>query len=160
MTTTETETATAKLESIIGYYESEDFMWNYAELLLEDTHAVANRIVENSKRWDVINNREFPLSFESALLIVDYLQSDYSEYIEEYNNYYVGYDSIDSIEYGEQEESCEDIPRDLAEQYDFYVDDDNKYMYRSMDGYGVHIKLAQEDAYEILDEIKELATES
>ena len=152
-------TAKAKLEAIISYYESEDFVWNYAELLLEDTHAVADRIVENSKQWDIVENREFPLSFESALLIVDYLQSDYSEYIEEYSNYYVGYDSIDSVEYGEQEETCEDIPKELAEQYDFYVSD-NGYMYYAMCGRGVHIKLTQEDAYEILDEIKELTTES
>ncbi len=141
------------LLNTIEYYSSKDFKDNYMYMLLEDTHACIDRLVKNSSSWDIIEDREYPLSRESAQLIIDELQNDFKQYIDTYNNYYVGNDSIDSVSFGEQHL---EIPKNFVKETDddcgFYVADDG--LYYDMSGSGIHIKITQEDAYEILDRIK------
>jgi len=138
------------LLNTIDYYDSDDFKDNYAIMLLEDSHAVIDRLIENSKSWDICENREFPLSFETAQKIIEHIQSDYVEYIRDYRNYYVGYDSIDSISFGEQYlETPKEFNKDTDDDCDFYVADDG--LYYDMSSSGIHIVITQEDAYDILD---------
>jgi len=138
------------LESTIEYYDSDDFKDNYAMMLLEDTHAVAQRLVENSKGWDICENREFPLSFETAQKIIEEIMDDYVEYIREYTNYYVGHDSIDSVSFGEQYlETPKEFDKETDNDCGFYVADDG--LYYDMSSSGIHIVITQEDAYDILD---------
>lgn len=140
------------LEGLVEYYDSDDFKDNYAHVLIEDTqNHGAERLVENSRRWDIIENRPFPLSLADAERIVEYVTDNYDEFVRDMVNYWVGYDSIGGVEFGEQEE--EKPEGFIEEEYngDFSVSGD--YLYYNLGGSGIHFKVTQDDAYRILDEL-------
>jgi len=147
-----------ELNSVKEYYNSDDFKDNYGFILMEDLQNYAvDRLIENSKTWDICNNREHPLSEESANKIVDYINEQFDDtYVREYRNYYVGNDCIASVEYGEQEHELENkFDKDKDNDCDFYIDDENRFAYYDMSSSGLYIIMTQEYAYEILDSLKD-----
>jgi subtilase family serine protease len=144
-----------KIKGIISYYDSEDFRNNYAEFLLEDRQAVVDRIkdtVNSRGHWEMEKFYNNPIHFiddSVAEAIFDEILENVEEFTETYDSYYVGYTSIDSIAYGEQEEDLkEDVEkygkeavRKAYEDANFYVNDICTYAYLDMTAAGVHIDL-------------------
>jgi hypothetical protein len=139
--------------STLSYYESEDFKNNYAEFLMEDTHAVQNRIKTAVQDYDFekIYGSTLYLSDEDAEKVYEYILENIEEYTTTFNGYWVGSGSIDSVSFGEQEEQLTGLTNqqgdkievtDLIKQFedaDFVVH--GEYAYYDMSSQGVHIDL-------------------
>ena len=140
-------------ETCLNYYEHRDFIGNYAEFLMEDKHAVQNRIQEAVKDYDFekIYGTTLDLSNEDAEKVYEYILENIEEYTTTFNGYWVGSGSLDSISFGEQQEQLtgftneqgEEIkPADLVEEFEeagFVVNGDSAYY--DMSSQGVHVDL-------------------
>ena len=155
MTATATATAT-ELKTIEDYYNSEDFKSEYAMWLLEDLDSVVDRLVDISKReWDIIEDLPLTLDRPMALAIIEYVRENMEEYVYDFRMNYVGYDSVDSVSFGEQEHELSNVSEVKGDWVDnFYIDDDGKYAYYDMSSSGVQIKITQLECYEILKTLK------
>lgn len=149
-----TELVTERLEATIEYYTTDDFKVNYALCLIEDTqYNGAERLVENSK-----NHWEYDISLKDAERVIEHVTDNYSDYVRDYRNYYVGYDSVGSCDFGEQEE---EFPEDLNKA-DFDEDEYNGdfvyvcgRFYYDMSDNGIHFKVTGDDARAILDDLNQ-----
>lgn len=98
-----------------AYYESKDFKDNYLQVLFEnfgnEEHEIINRILDkfnvsnyetekHLSNWRVITRDE-------GKKIYDFIVENFESFVTDFNGYYVGYTSLDSIEFGEQEEQLE-----------------------------------------------------
>lgn len=162
------KTLTDKIQSIINYYDSEDFRNFYSEFLLEDRQATVDRIKDTINirgHWEIeqfyntvvhfVDNNEAEAIFDEILENVD-------EFTDTYSGAYVGYTSIDAITYGEQ---CEDLEEDVEkygkeavrEAYEdagFFVNDECTYAYLDLSYDGVHIDLRMKKLKVITDIIE------
>lgn len=145
-------------ESIIAYYNSDDFADCYVQCLMEQ--ADASFIPDTIKK---ICEREFDitLSTSESEKIFDYIYDNIEEFIEKFSNYYVGYCCVDAINFGEQEEdlTCIYNPEtgdnyelsDIEKIYEdagFYVNEGMAYL--DLSDEGVMIKLKKEQVLNIL----------
>jgi endonuclease III-like uncharacterized protein len=145
---------TTKAESIISYFESEDFRNNYAEYLLQDTSWAQARIlnlfnVQDYETEKYLSNHK-RITQDQAEQIYLFIVDNVEEFTTTFNGYYVGHTSIDSIAYGEHEESIEPGERENFEENDFCVNDEGTTAYYDMSSQGVHIDLLR--SIDILNE--------
>jgi len=141
-----------QLKQLNDYYDSDDFTYGYWCILVEDLHdGGVGRLVSQSQSWDILENREFPLSDDSAKIVIDYVTENLDDYVRDYRNYYVGEDSIAGACFGEiEEETPKGFNADEHDDYGWYMSDDG-YMYMDMSSCGIHIPITQDDVYRILD---------
>lgn len=108
MKTTKTNIA----ESCKAYYETSDFESNYADFLYESFSNskgdMINRIIDlfnvsNYETQKELSNWKV-ITREQATAIYNFIADNCSEFTTSFNGYYVGYTSLDSISFGEQEE--------------------------------------------------------
>lgn len=146
---------------IVAYYSTEDFKDNYIQCLYEQYNDNKDTIVDNILRLFNVSNYETEtelsnhkvLSREQAIQVYDFIGENLEQYTKDYTNYYVGYTSLASIAFGEQEEQLEGlINHKTGEEYNkqylrtvfdkecFYVSDDN-YAYYNLSDDGLHIDL-------------------
>jgi len=125
------------IDNLLDRYQSEDFMGPYVEFLAEDKVAAERRIM------DILSDQySVEISFENAEKILNWFIEE-NEY-RDFSNYYVGRYCIDSIAFGEIEETItaeiENLDIDLWEDANFYISDD-KYAYFDLSDSGVYFDL-------------------
>lgn len=124
----------SQAENRLAYYESEDFINNYAEHLLEDSHACINRIhdlfrrhVEQSEDTKDVTLTNIDNRRDISTMLYEWLAEGnvaFDELQTYRNSYgYVGHHCIDSIAFGEQEEQIEVSEIKDFENNDFTVND-------------------------------------
>lgn len=87
----------------LEHYQSDDFKADYAFMLLDDTERCYSRIQRVAESYDI------RLTDLQIKLIFEHLRNNTEEYISDFCSYYVGYDCIDSVSFGEQEVQLEGI---------------------------------------------------
>jgi len=99
-------------ESCKAYYESKDFKSDYyaclAEQFSNEEHEIIRRIID---KFNVSNYETekyltnwFVISKEQAKKIYDFINDNLESFTKDFSGYYVGYTSLDSVNFGEQEE--------------------------------------------------------
>ena len=137
-----------------SHYESEDFKNNYSEFLFQDTHAIKERIKNycaTSYEFEKFYGFNHYFSDTEIENIYDYILENLEEFTSDFNGYYVGYTSLDSASFGEQEEQLTGIYnhntgkeyslkylKSIFEKEDYVINDN--YAYYNLDG-GIHIDL-------------------
>ena len=145
-------------ESIIAYYNSDDFADCYVQCLMEqaDSSFIPDKIKKICE-----NEFDISLSTSESEKIFDYIYDNIDEFIEKFSNYYVGYCCVDAINFGEQEEdlTCiynpetgdnyelSDIEK-IYEEAGFYVNEG--YAYLDLSGEGLCVKITREQVLNIL----------
>ena len=161
-------------QRIKSYYESKDFKNNYSINLLEDIHAVKNNIKKVLQDYKFDKFYGFELSYgqitdDLIQKVYDHILDNIDDFTRDFNGYWVGSTSLDSVSFGEQEEEIQSLinhktGEPYGKQYlkivfedeDFYISD-NGYAYYDMSSEGVHVDLlAQEIPF--LRELKQLET--
>jgi hypothetical protein len=154
---------------IKSYYESEDFQGNYADFLLEDSSVILYNLQQVSccyefeKKYGVKD-----LSIVQCKKILSHIRSNALDYISTYWGYYGGDLCIDSISFGEQEESIKDLInhktgkpytkrylRKVFESEDYYVCDSGQYAYCDLSSEGLKVTLNNLDKETLLTIISE-----
>ena len=145
-------------ESILSYYESEDFEWGYVDALIDqaDDDYLQKRVIE-------ICEYEFGITIfaEQARKIVEYVYENIDEFVQRFRGYYVGRNCLDSISFGEQEEQLFDIYnpetgecyelheiQPIYEEAGFYVQEG--YAYLDLSDEGMCIKITEKQVKQIL----------
>ena len=145
-------------ESILSYYESEDFEWDYVDALIDqaDDDYLQKRVIE-------ICEYEFGITIfaEQARKIVEYVYENINEFVKRFSGYYVGRNCLDSISFGEQEVQIFDpFNLETGESYElheispiyeeagFYVNEG--YAYLDLSGEGLCVKITREQVLNIL----------
>ena len=124
----------SQAQNRLAYYESEDFITNYAEHLLEDSHACINRIhdlfrqhVEQSEDTKGVTPTNIDNRRGISTMLYEWLAEGNVAFdeLQTYCNSYghVGHHCIDSIAFGEQEEQIEVSEIKDFEDNDFIVND-------------------------------------
>jgi len=141
-------------ESIKSHYETEDFKSNYSECLFQDNHAIKERIKNycaNSYEFFKFYGYNHYFSTKAIDVIYDTILDNIEEFTKDFNGYYVGFTSLDSVSFGEQEEQLTGIYnhntgkeyslkylKSIFEKEDYVINDN--YAYYNLDG-GIHIDL-------------------
>ena len=145
-------------ESILSYYESKDFEWDYIDALIDqaDDDHLQKLVIE-------ICEDEFGITIfaEQARKIVEYVYENINEFVKRFSGYYVGRNCLDSISFGEQEEQLFDIYnhetgrayelheiQPIYEEAGFYVNEE--YAYLDLSGEGLCVKITREQVLNIL----------
>lgn len=159
-------------DRIKAYYETDDFKGNYMEVLYETFANDENDIIERISTLFNVSNYETEkylsnhktIDRKQAKLIYDFIYDDLESFVSDYNNYYVGYTSLESVSFGEQEEQLEGLYNNkTGKEYnisylkkvfanDFYVSD-NGYAYYNLSGSGLHVELINNKLNEFLKTI-------
>lgn len=157
-------------DRIKAYYETDDFKSNYLEVLFETFADDENDIINNILRLFNVSNYETEqlsnhkiIDRKQAKLIYDFIYNDLESFVSDFNNYYVGYTSLCSVSFGEQEEQLEGLyNHKTGKEYnisylkkvfanDFYVSN-NGCAYYTVSG-GLHVELINEKLNEFLKTI-------
>jgi len=159
-------------ETIKAYYETEDFKGMYLEALYEsfanDENDIIERIlnlfnVSNYETEKYLSNHKI-IDREQAKKIYDFIYENLETFVSDFNNWYVGSTSLDSVSFGEQEEQLEGLynnrtKKDYTLPYlrkvfsvDFYVNESN-YAYYDLSSSGLHVDLIHNDLNEFLKTI-------
>lgn len=154
-------------QTYLSLYESDNFKQNYTQYLLEDSHHCIDRIltlfnVQNYEVEKALKNYR-RITREEAQTIFEYIRENQETFESNFNSYYVGPTSIDSISYGEQEEQLEGIYnrrtgkpytmpylKKVFDQEGYYVNDNN-YAYYDLSMAGTHIDILNDT--EALDKL-------
>lgn len=99
-------------ESFKSRYESEDFVQDYFAVLCEsfsnDRGDMINRIIDLFNVSNYETKKELSnwkaIDREQAKKIYEFIDANLWEFTTKFSGYYVGYTSLDSVEFGEQEE--------------------------------------------------------
>ena len=159
-------------QSRIDYYDSKDFKDNYSYILCEtfndSEQDIINRIIDlfnvsNYETEKYLSNHKI-INRDQAKLIYDFISENIELFIKSFNSYYVGYTSLDSISFGEQEEQLTGIYnhktgkeyninylKKIFEQESFYVS--REYAYYDLSSSGLHIELINKELNEFLTTI-------
>jgi hypothetical protein len=155
-------------EACKDYYEHRDFVGNYAEFLMEDTHAVQERIkniCQFEYDFEKVYGTNLYLSEEQTEEVYEYILENIEEHTDTFNSYYVGSGSICSVSFGEQceqlegfrDENGDEIPvEDLIKQFedaDFVVNEG--YAYYDLSSSGVHVDLLRGEKIPLLEKLAE-----
>jgi len=141
-------------QKIKDHYESDVFKDNYAIMLFEDRSAVVERIhniIANEYYFEKKYNFRKYLDNDQAEQIYDYMLYHLEEFTTDFNGFYVGHTSIDSVSFAEQEEQLEGLRnhatnknytlpylKKIFEKEDFYIH--NNYAYMELQG-GMHVDM-------------------
>lgn len=145
-------------ESIIAYYNSDDFADCYVQCLMEQADS---SFIPDTIKKICENEFDIALSTSESEKIFDYIYDNIEEFIEKFSNYYVGYCCVDSISFGEQEEdlTCIYNPEtgenyelsEIEKIYDdagFYVNEGMAYL--DLSDEGLCVKITREQVLNIL----------
>ena len=137
-------------------YESDSFVESYyvvlEEVLLD--FGVENLMITAENDWELFENRPVGIDEKTATKVIEYVKNNITDYVKQYQHYYVGYNNIASVDFGEQQVELEYPMNEDDDDCGFYIGDD-EYAYYDMTGYGVQVVLKQNDVYAILDAMKE-----
>ncbi len=156
-------------DRVKAYYESDDFKGMYLDVLHETFAYSEADIIERILRLFNVSNYETEnylsnhkiIDRKQAKLIYDFIYNDLETFVRDYSNYYVGYTSLDSVSFGEQEEQLEGLynhktKKEYTLPYlkkvfanDFYVSD-NGCAYYDLSDSGLHVELISEELNEFL----------
>lgn len=156
-------------QSIISYYDSKDFKNSYSSVLFEQFNDseqdIINRIIDlfnvsNYETEKYLSNHKI-INRDQSKLIYDFISENIELFIKSFNNYYVGYTSLDSISFGEQEEQLTGLYnhktgkdyninylKKLFEKEGFYVS--REYAYYDLSSSGLRIELINNELNEFL----------
>lgn len=90
----------------IEYFESEDFKGQYWDVLLEDSHDAIDRIKDialHTYEFAEMYGKNIYIDNNTARAIYEHIVDNFSDFVREFHNAYVGYSSINSVNFGEQE---------------------------------------------------------
>lgn len=158
-------------DRIKAYYETDDFKGMYLDLLYETFENDERDIIDNILRLFNISNYETEkylsnhkiIDRKQAKLIYDFIYNDLESFVSDFNGYYVGYTSLCSVSFGEQEEQLEGLYNyKTGKEYniaylrkvfanDFYVS--GNYAYYDMSSSGLHVDLINNNLNEFLNTI-------
>jgi len=130
---------------IIDNYESDYFQEQYKQLLFEEFCQNKDEIIDKIIHI-VLNEQNIKCSKLLASSIYDEILSEFNEYIDTFQNYYVGYCCLGAVSFGEQEEQLDGIGmnlkylRHIFNKEGFYVSKNN-YAYYDISGSGLMVKL-------------------
>lgn len=100
-------------EQITAYYDTQEYQNNWSIYLLEDGDAVQDRIKNICQTYEFEQMYGHILNLNSEPEIVEqiylYILENIEEFTTTFNSYYVGYSSIDSITFGEEEENLKEL---------------------------------------------------
>lgn len=159
----ETQQNTAQV--VKEYYSHEDFRSNYELPLLESFRSNEDVILNRIQELFNISNYEVQLQYgkvkyvdtAQAKEIYDYILDNLKEFTSEFNGYYVGYTSLQSISFGEQYENLKnfdgedlEILKPQFEDEGFTVIDNAAYY--DLQG-GLHVDLLGGDLTEVLKDL-------
>lgn len=159
-------------DSIKAYYETDDFKGMYLDVLYEQFENDEVFIIDNILRLFNISNYETEkylsnhkiIDRKQAKLIYDFIYNDLESFVSDFSNYYVGYTSLCSVSFGEQEEQLDGLYNNkTGKEYnisylkkvfskDFYVND-NGYAYYDLSDSGLHVDLINNKLNEFLKTI-------
>lgn len=169
-------TINEKLEQLaqtcIDYYEHEDFIGNYAHVLAEmygsDKDVIISRLQEIARTWfDTPINLPEIVAYFIYKWVEDSIYWSWmdSDYLDTYQSAYVGYYSMFSVSFGEQEEQLtgfhgfEDYSQEeIGKAFDsvgYYVTDNNEYAYFDMSYQGLNITFDENDLQNLIARDKE-----
>jgi hypothetical protein len=154
------------------YYESDDFKGRYLEALYESFVDRENEIIDNILRLFNVSNYETEkylsnhkqIDRKQAKLIYDFIYDDLESFVSGFRGHYVGYTSLDSVSFGEQEEQLEGLYNHKTDKEynmsylkkvfskDFYVSD-NGYAYYDLSDSGLHVELISNELNDFLKTI-------
>jgi len=148
-------------QRIKEHYNSDDFKNMYSEVLFESFNYNENDIVERIESLFNTSNYETQkylknhktLTKKQSKLVYDFIVENFEEFTSDFKNYYVGYTSLDSVNFGEQEEQLDGIfnyktgknysinyLKKVFESECFYVNESD-YAYYDLSDEGLHIDL-------------------
>ena len=146
-------------QSFLAYYESEDFKKDYGQSLSESFSENESTIIDQIINLFNVQNYEVErdlsnykvITREQGKQIYDFIEDNLEEFLTDFNGYYVGYTSLFSVSYGEQEEQLDGIYnvktkdnytlkylKKICDSEGFVINGD--YAYYNLDG-GLHIDL-------------------
>jgi hypothetical protein len=148
---------TTRAQNILDYYDSDDFKGNYWDCLLQDSHQCIDRIIELAKDYETEHKygTSFDLTRAQAEAIYNYLKENLDSFVSSFDNYWVGYTSVDGVSFGEQEEQLTDFwepndhpealkaIQDEFEEAGFYVSGNSAY--KDLSDSGIHVDLLNAD---------------
>lgn len=104
-------------QRFLDRYESEDFKNDYAQILFEEflnnEHEIINRISDlfNISNYECQKFFDYSgyVTKETCKKVYDFISENFERFTENFSGYYVGYTSLESIEFGEQEEQISEV---------------------------------------------------
>lgn len=142
------------------YYKSEDFKSNYLDCLsklFNDSESdIINSIIKlfnvsNYETENCLKNHRI-IEREQAKKIYDFITENLEDFTADFNGYYVGYTSLQTISFGEQEEQLEGLYnrrtgkdyslkylKQVFSQEDFFIN--GAFAYYDISDSGLHIDL-------------------
>lgn len=156
-------------QCFIERYESEDFKSSYTDCLMQTFGSNEGDIINRIQELFNISNYETKQYFEhtkyvdnkKAGEIYEYILNNIGDFIRDFNGYYVGYTSLESVAFGQIEEQLTGLynyktGRDYNLNYlkkcfeneGFYISGD--YTYYNVEG-GLHVELCNN-----LEDIKKI----
>jgi hypothetical protein len=156
-------------ERFLDRYDTDDFKGDYALHLLEDGDACHTRIKELFQQGWKMDDKygdNLWLTDAQAHEVLDYIKEHIDEFMTSMNSHYVGYASIDSVSFGEQEEQLTGLTnhrtgKDYTLPYLRKVFDEagyvvnGNYAYHDLSGSGLHICLKHGDLTELVSKFRQ-----
>lgn len=129
-------------ERILESYDSKDFKENYVYALAErfgDCEGdIINRIKDlfNSSNYETKNalSNWKTLDREQAKKVYDLIEENFEEFVKDFNGFWVGPTSLESYEFGEQEEQLTGMGKPSGGEYTL------KYMQKCFDSAGYYVR--------------------
>lgn len=136
------------VKSLVNYYNSADFKEQYYFILAEYFSSNKSEIVPkilylfNVSNYETCNffGKEFTLTTDQAQSVYDFILVNLDDFICDYISNFVGYTSLQSVSFGEQEVQLQkDDDLGDMEKNGFYVS--GEYAYYDLSSSGVYIDL-------------------
>ena len=145
-----------------SYYESKDFLDMYKDQLYEQYHYNKGDIISRIFDLFMIQNYETesklenfkPITIEQAKQIYQLIYDNLELFTDTFKSYYVGYTSLESVSFGEQEEELDNVYNHMTKkkytikylkrifgEEGFYVSKNSNYAYYDLSSHGLHIDL-------------------
>ena len=146
-------------QKTISYYDSKDFKGNYLDQLHENYQnneaTIVNRIIDlfnvsNYETQKYLTNW-LNIDRDQAKKIYTFIDENFEDFTTSFNGCYVGYTSLESVQFGEQEEQLDftnhktnkpyklSYLKKIFDKEGFYINDRN-YAYYNLDK-GLHVDL-------------------
>lgn len=136
-----------KAESVLEYYDSEDFKDNYVSVLREvffyTPFENIKNVVNNSVRVHRYYGANIYLDNEDVQKIKKYIEENFESFISDFNGYHVGDSSLTSISFGEQQEEITLCQIEDFEKNGFVSNDGIAYY--DMASRGIHVDIVEKE---------------
>ena len=129
-------------EQILEGYSSKDFKENYLFVLDERYHDQEGDIIR--RIYDLFNSSNyeteqalsnyFAINKEQSKKVYDFIKDNFESFVKNFNGYWVGSTSLESYEFGEQEEQLTGMWKPGGGEYTL------KYMQKVFDAAGYYVR--------------------